>query len=93
MPDRHGLALQCGQWESVLFAGCRYPLQSTFLGKAADELPGPIGVRIDVLMGVDILNSYDMLIDPVRRELVFSDEELDVEGELLPSSRSWASRS
>jgi hypothetical protein len=73
-----------GNAEILMFAGGRYPLQSTFLGKAADELPGPIGVCIDVLIGVDILNRYDMLIDPVRQVLVLSDEELDVEGEALP---------
>jgi hypothetical protein len=79
-----GAPCSVGNAEIVMFAGGRYPLQSTFLGRAADDLPGPIGVRIDVLMGVDILNRYDMLIDPVRQVLVFSDEELDVEGEVLP---------
>ena len=54
------------------------------LGRAAYELPGPIGVCIDVLVGVDILNRYDMLIDPVRQVLEFSDEEHDVDGEVLP---------
>jgi hypothetical protein len=78
-----GSPCSVGNAESVMFAGGRYPLQSTFLGKAVDELPGPIGVRIDVLIGVDILNRYDMLIDPVRLVLVFSDEELDLEGEQL----------
>ena len=79
-----GSPCSVGNAESVLFAGGRYPLKPDFLGKAADELPGPISVRIDVLIGVDILNRYDMLIDPVRMELAFSDEELDVEGEQLP---------
>jgi hypothetical protein len=83
-----GAPCSVGNAEIVMFAGGRYPLQSTFLGKAADELPGTIGVRIDVLMGVDILNRYDMLIDPVRQVLVFSDEELDVEGEALPIEQS-----
>jgi len=78
-----GSPCSVGNAESVMFAGGRYPLQSTFLGKAADELPGPISVRIDVLIGVDILNRYDLLIDPVRQVLVFSEEELDVEGEQL----------
>jgi hypothetical protein len=35
-------------------------------------------------MGADILNRYDMLIDPVRQVLVFSDEEIVMEGEALP---------
>ena len=78
-----GSPCSVGNAEIVMFAGSRYPLQSTFLGKAADELPGPISVRIDVLVGVDILNRYDLLIDPVRKELVFSDDELDLEGEQL----------
>jgi hypothetical protein len=79
-----GAPCSVGNAETVMFAGGRYPLKPDFLGKAADELPGPIGVRIDVLLGVDILNRYDMLIDPVRKVLVFSEGELDVEGEALP---------
>jgi hypothetical protein len=79
-----GAPYSVGNAEVVMFAGGRHPLKPDFLGKAADELPGPIGVRIDVLIGVDILNRYDMLIDPVRKVLVFSDEELAVEGEALP---------
>ena len=79
-----GAPYSVGNAEFVMFAGGRHPLKPDFLGKAVGELPGPIGVRIDVLIGVDILNRYDMLIDPVRKELVFSDEELDVEGEALP---------
>jgi hypothetical protein len=79
-----GAPCTVGNAEIVMFAGGRYPLKPDFLGKAADELPGPIGVRIDVLIGVDILNRYDMLIDPVRKVLVFSEEELAVEGEALP---------
>jgi len=79
-----GSPCSVGNAEIVMFAGGRHPLKPDFLGKAVDELPGPIGVRIDVLMGADILNRYDMLIDPVRQVLVFSDEELDLEGEALP---------
>jgi hypothetical protein len=78
-----GSPCSVGNAEIVTFAGGRHPLKPDFLGKAADELPGPIGVRIDVLVGVDILNRYDMLIDPVRQVLVFSEEELDVEGAQL----------
>lgn len=79
-----GAPYSVGNAEFVMFAGDRYPLQSTFLGKAADELPGPIGVRIDVLMGADILNRYDMLIDPVRQVLELSNEEQGADGEVLP---------
>jgi hypothetical protein len=78
-----GAHCSVGDLESVLFAGGTYPLQPALIGKKAHELSGPIGVRIDVLIGVDILNRYDMLIDPLRRVLVFSDEELDCEGEVL----------
>jgi hypothetical protein len=78
-----GSHVSVGSPENILFAGARHTLTPTLLGKAAYELPGPIGVCIDVLVGVYILNHYDMLIDPVRQVLEFSDEELEVEGEVL----------
>jgi hypothetical protein len=78
-----GSHVSVGGSEHLLFAGARYVLQPSLLGKAACELPGPIGVRIDVLAGADILNHYDMLIDPVRQVLEFSDAEHDLEGEAI----------
>lgn len=79
-----GSHVSVGGPENIFFAGARHALTPRLLGKAAHELPGPIGVCIDVLVGVDVLNRYDMLIDPVRRVLELSDEEHDVEGKLLP---------
>lgn len=79
-----GSHVSIGNPGNILFAGASHVLQPSLLGKAAYELPGPIGVRIDVLAGADILNRYDMLIDPVRQVLEFSDEEHDVEGEAIP---------
>ena len=77
-----GSHVSVGSPENILFAGARHALTPSLLGKAAYELPGPIGVCIDALVGVDILNRYDMLIDPVRQVLEFSDEEIEVEGEV-----------
>ena len=79
-----GSHVSIGNLENILFAGARHALTPSLMGRAAYELPGPIGVRIDVLAGVDILNHYDMLIDPMRQVLEFSDEERYVDGETLP---------
>ena len=79
-----GSHVSVGSPENILFAGARHALTPSLLGKAAFELPGPIGVCIDALIGADILNRYDMFIDPVRHVLEFSDEEHEVEGEVLP---------
>lgn len=78
-----GSHVSVGDSESLLFAGTSHALNPSLMGRAAHELTGPIGVRIDVLVGADILNRYDMLIDPVRQVLEFSEEEHDVEGETL----------
>jgi hypothetical protein len=78
-----GSHVSIGSPENILFAGARHALEPSLRGRAAYELPGPIGVCIDVLVGVDILNHYDMLIDPVRKVLEFSVEEIEVEGEVL----------
>lgn len=79
-----GSPVSVGSSGHVLLAGAEHPLEPSLRGKAAHELPGPIGVRIDVLVGADILNRYDILIDPERQVLVFSYEELNVEGEAVP---------
>lgn len=79
-----GSPVSVGSSVHVLLAGARHALTPSLRGRAAHELPGPIGVRIDVLVGADILNRYDISIDPERRVLEFSDEEDDVEGEAVP---------
>jgi len=79
-----GSHVSVGVSEHLLFAGAKHALTPRLMGRAAYELPGPIGVRIDVLAGADILNHYDMLIDPVRQVLEFSDVEHDMEGEAIP---------
>lgn len=79
-----GSPFSVGSSGHVLLAGARHTLTPSLRGKAAHELTGQIGVRVDVLVGADILNRYDMSIDPERQVLEFSDEDINVEGEAVP---------
>lgn len=79
-----GSPVSVGSGEDVLFAGRRHPLQTDCLGQSIDKLTEHVRTRIDVLIGVDILNQYDNSIDHERQVLEFSDEEDDVEGEAIP---------
>ena len=55
-----------------------FPLQNNWMGMDREALQTLAGFRFDGLMGVDIRNHFDVLIDPVARALTFSPEPLEL---------------
>jgi len=56
-----------------------YSLQNNYMGLTITKLSEYIGTQIDVLMGCDIINEYDVCIDPKQQNLTFG-EHLNDEG-------------
>lgn len=78
-----GAPSSVGDDNTVSFAGRNHSVKKDFMGVSPKSLSGHIGTRINALIGADILNQYDMIISPHRRQLLVSDEEQHVEGEEL----------
>lgn len=67
----------------IEFAGGSYKAQKTFMGISPESLSRSIGTPIDALVGADVLNRYDIFIDPTTQTLNVSEGELQLEGQVL----------
>lgn len=67
-----------------VFAGRSFPTQSTYMGVSPAMLSASVGCPVHVLVGVDILNQYDLHLDPVTRTLTVTDEAFPLAGKTLP---------
>lgn len=78
-----GAPSSVGNDNTVSFAGRNHSVKKNFMGVSPKSLSDHIGTNINALIGVDILNQYDMVISPYQRQLFVSDEEQHVDGEEL----------
>jgi hypothetical protein len=62
----------------IEFAGRSYPTQGDYLGILPESLEQSVGTHFDALVGADILNRYDMAIDPTAQSFDMTDEELSI---------------
>jgi len=46
------------------FVGKNHIVQTDFLGVTVESLSSHIGVKIDVLIGADLLNDFSLIVDP-----------------------------
>lgn len=67
----------------LAFAGGHYPVQRNYMGVSPESLSNSVGTPIHALVGADVLNQYDILIDPTACDLKMSDEDLPLEGTTL----------
>ena len=65
------------------FAGRSHPVEHSYMGVSCESLSADVGAHIDALVGADILNQYDMLIDPSASTITLSDEPQSLEGETI----------
>lgn len=64
----------------LLFAGTRHPAQYNYMGVSCDSLSTDVGCRVDALVGADVLQKYDVLIEPSESTIVVSDDSLPLDG-------------
>jgi hypothetical protein len=70
---------------SPLVLGARvFALPLSYNGLIVDELSKHVGRHADGLLGTDVLNEFDVLIDLPQSLVCLSTEELDCEGDRLP---------
>lgn len=67
----------------LTFAGSSSQTQKDYMGISPESLSKSIGTPINALVGADILNQYDILIDPTIHTLNISEDELPLTGQSL----------
>jgi hypothetical protein len=78
-----GAPTSFGSTRKIIIGGETFDLPSSYMGLNAEELSDLTGVSTIGLLGADILNSFDVLIDVPGAALTFSQEELSADGDCL----------
>jgi len=68
---------------SLAFAGAIHQTQRSGMGVTPESLSKSVGTPINALVGVDILNQYDIHIDPIGSTLSISENSLPLSGQHL----------
>ena len=78
-----GAPTSFGSTRKITIGGETFDLPSSYIGLNAEELSDLTGVPTAGLLGADILNSFDVLIDVPGATITFSQEELSAGGDCL----------
>ena len=75
-----GAPSSVGDSSPLAFAGGSYSMQSSYMGISPAALSKSVGTPVNALVGADILNGYDILIDPVAQRFTLTEDELPLAG-------------
>jgi hypothetical protein len=81
-----GAPLSLGQDSSIILGSRRFPLSKEYMGLEIEYFSNLIGTRFSVLMGADILNTIDYIIDLENGLFVFSNNSMVFQGAVLRSN-------
>ena len=73
-----------GEENSLSICNQTFKIENTYGTLDAKELTSHIGLDVTGLVGVDILNTFDVLFSINKYEVTFSKYDIDVEGDVLP---------
>ena len=75
-----GAPLSVGKGRVLAFAGEEFEVQNNYMGVTPQELSRHIGANIDALVGADILNNFNLLIDPRSSEIFLLEGKIALSG-------------
>ena len=78
-----GAQMSLGHKPSFTLGPERFTLNRDFMGFDVDDFSRLLGMRFTVMLGADILNKFDYIIDMVKEELVFSSNLINIQGDEL----------
>lgn len=78
-----GAPSSIGDSSTLAFAGGSYSMQSSYMGISPASLSKSVGTPVNALVGADILNRYDILIDPIAYRFTLTEDELPFAGTSL----------
>lgn len=84
-----GSPVSFGDVAQLGIASMEIPISREGLGLNAHELSGHLGYKVSGLLGVDVLNRFDMLFDLPQGQVGFSQEVQDSEGHDLDVEFFW----
>ena len=67
----------------IRIEGRDFPVPSNYMGLTASQLTGFVGHPTVGIIGADILNEFDILIDMKSERVSFSSEQITLDGEVL----------
>ena len=79
-----GSPVSFGDEDSLSICDEIFKIKNTHSTLNAKELTSHIGLEITGLIGVDILNTFDILFSINKYEITFSKNGIDLEGDILP---------
>ncbi len=68
---------------TLLFVDSEFPVVRNYLGLNAESLSQSVGVKLEGLIGADILNEFFLLFDLPGKEIVFLKEPLALAGDII----------
>jgi len=81
-----GSPSSCADSSPIEIGGGSFQIQRNYMGVTPESLSASVGTTINGLVGADILNRYDILIDPKACTVTLTEEELPLEGVCLELS-------
>ena len=79
-----GAPTSFGLSSSLKINGCEFELHNNYLGLSAKELSMHIGHVVYGLIGTDILNQFNIVMDYENEKIAFSNEEVAMGGTEVP---------
>jgi hypothetical protein len=78
-----GAPVSVGDSSPLAFAGGSYSMQNRYRETSPASLSKSVGTPVNALVGADILNRYDVSIDPIVQKFSLSEDEVPLVGALL----------
>ena len=78
-----GAPLSFGSKTELQLLGEQFELESTYLGLTPETLSGFVGVKTTGLLGADVLNSFDIILNGLKNTVTFSLTPVDHEGQVV----------
>jgi len=78
-----GAPLSFGSVLDFSLEGERFELKSTYLGLTPETLSSFVGVETTGLLGTDILNSFDIILNGLENSIIISLSPLDHQGQVV----------
>ena len=79
-----GAPTSFGRVSPLALEGQRFNFPPGYMGLTAELLSTYVGHKTDGILGGDILNQFDILIDTPQSRVCFSSAQLNCDGEILP---------
>lgn len=79
-----GAPTSFGSSSSLSFGGRQFSVEPDYLGLTASSLSQLVHVDCTGLLGADVLNEFDLLLDAARGTVEVSEGELDHDGDTVP---------